>query len=220
MQAFAPLATLPGGLPNTRSLYEIVTSTVVRTSDGTPVYSTTTINNITWQEHGFVIADPIVVAWQSSDLKIFPTSYASSLAGKIGITFTAMSEASPTSPGVGPTNSGGSKTDSPNNPLTVGAKVGISMGVVVALVLIGSLVAVVRCMRQRRRSQSEEHGSENEVSHIKFPDGILRNEAENTERIELPHGIRSLPELGLNAHSERSPAELDGDRAHEMRAQL
>lgn len=124
---------------------------------------------------GTALTVPYKVYWARSDLSVFPPSYASSLATRIGVPFTITSP--PTAlPKISPR---------PNVPLTSGQKAGIGVGSSLgALVLISSMIALLFWRRKRRAQRlRDHHPTEPELSgHSRglkiFLRGVWRTEAE------------------------------------------
>jgi hypothetical protein len=137
---------------------QISTSPAYRGASVTPVYdyisssgkTAVTISNTTTITAGLAVADPIIVAWQIADLKLFPSEYASSLANKIGI---ALPSSTPTAPSPPLTNA----PADPSNPniLSTGATAGIAVGAMLGAVIIGVIIGVIivaLCLRRRRKA--------------------------------------------------------------------
>jgi hypothetical protein len=94
------------------------------------VSSTTTVRSQTVFSTGTVWAEPVSVYWQSSDLSLFPSAYATSLASAMGVPFSVASLPSSSAP----------PTPAPTG-LSTGAKVGIAIGAVLGISLfIGALL--------------------------------------------------------------------------------
>jgi hypothetical protein len=94
---------------------------------------------------GTVWAEPVSVYWQSSDLSLFPSAYATSLASAMNVPF--LSATSPTSSTL--------PTRTPEA-LSVGAKAGIGVGAFFGVAIIaGALVFV--SLRRRKRQKSMQH---------------------------------------------------------------
>ncbi|KAF2845792.1 hypothetical protein T440DRAFT_543490 [Plenodomus tracheiphilus IPT5] len=126
--------------PVYESLLSTFTGSVGSESDG---YSTSTISEITTLTHGLAVGDPVVIAWAMEDFSKFPASYATSLAGKIGVVLaqTAPPEAASSSSLARQT---GLNESVPPPPLATGTKVGI--GVCAALgvaVMVGFVVFIL-----------------------------------------------------------------------------
>ncbi|CAN9133256.1 unnamed protein product [Alternaria alternata] len=83
------------------------------------------------------------IYWRASDLSLFPTDYASSLASVIDVPF-GNSTAGPTSPASG---------DGGNSGLSPGAIAGIAVGVA-TLIILG--VVALLFLRRRRKRQTQE----------------------------------------------------------------
>ncbi|KAF2024422.1 hypothetical protein EK21DRAFT_104677 [Setomelanomma holmii] len=102
-----------------------------------------TVSNMTTMTQGTAVADPLYVAWEASDLSLFPVAYATSLAQKVGVAFTPTATPSP------------GTTDSNSSGLSSGAKIGIGVGAGVGGFLLIALVAMGFIIRRlRRRNQA------------------------------------------------------------------
>jgi hypothetical protein len=109
------------------------------------VSSPTTVRSQTVFSTGTVWAEPVSVYWQSSDLSLFPSAYATSLASAMNVPF--LSATSPTSSTL--------PTRTPEA-LSVGAKAGIGVGAFFGVAIIaGALVFV--SLRRRKRQKSMQH---------------------------------------------------------------
>jgi hypothetical protein len=135
---------------------QITTSPLFSGAIPTPVYEyssqsgsiVSAISSIIAISAGLAVADPIIVAWQQDDFKLFPSDYASSLAQKVGITLAPDPVSSTRS---GPTNS------APARGLSSGAKAGIGVGVVIGVAIIGVTI-VLLYMRRSRRAETTAEG--------------------------------------------------------------
>lgn len=118
------------------------------------------MSNSTTLLHASFIADPIGIFWKASDLANFEPAYASALASKLKIKFTANptqggsrppNTASPgSSPGL-PENTAGTSSDT----LSTGAKAGIGVGAVLGAIVLGALVFCFCIWRRRRNSHAQ-----------------------------------------------------------------
>jgi hypothetical protein len=110
---------------------------------------------------GIAIADPIVVGWEREDLTLFPTNYASSLAQRIGVPFTASS-AVPASTSRLPqqTNSSSPSSASKSPHLTGGQIAGISIGVILAVALVGVGFFLLYTRKRRKATALGVNGSQ------------------------------------------------------------
>lgn len=214
--AFAPLTISASDGTGSTTVRDYVTSSIISTSNGTPVYSTSTVSNMTTQTGGHVIADPIVVAWQEKDLAAFPTAYASSLASMIGVTFTATPKASPGIPGPTgtptTTNSQSNPTSNSKTGLQLGAKLGITFGALVAFALLCALAIFMIRRQKGKRNMSVSAGSDHEpiartsdpYVHERMELGQV--EAKREHPVELA-GRESVPSPKIR---EPPPVELEG----------
>lgn len=143
LQALALLTTTTASGASETTSCELTISTwdtLART------YATSRLNSTTMLSTGLAVADPIVIAWQISDLGSFPPECATSLAKKIGVvlsnsagngTRNGTSEATPDAPG-----------------LNTGAKFGIGIGA--ALVVLTIVIATVMlCLKKRRKVKNQ-----------------------------------------------------------------
>lgn len=118
-----------------------------------------TISSMSTMSQGIAVADPLYVAWEASDLSLFPVAYATSLAQKIGVAFTPT--ATPVS---GSTSRDSSQTGSAGSPsqsntsaasisagLSSAARIGIGVGVGVGTFLLFALIAMAFVIRRLRR---------------------------------------------------------------------
>jgi hypothetical protein len=139
----------------------------------TPVYEyssrsgsiVSAISRIVTISAGIAVADPMIVAWQDDDFKLFPSDYASSLAQKIGITLAkdpvASTRLGPTSPAADEAAAGG---------LSTGAKAGIGVGVVLGAAIIGVTI-ILLYMRRGRKAETTAEGAG--VAEMEDQDGHL-----------------------------------------------
>lgn len=197
-RAFAPMTRSASDGTGSTTVYEYVTSSIVSSSNGAPVYSSSTVVNITSQMNGFVVADPIVVAWQEKDLASFPDDYASSLAGKIGVSMTASPRASSGIPG--PTSTTSTTEDSGSSKgLALGAKLGIVFGCLVAFALLCGLI--ILAIRSRKKKVSRSVGSANEL--------MVREELDGQEKAGGGYAKHAQP-LEVWGSEGAAPVELPG----------
>ncbi|PSN63257.1 hypothetical protein BS50DRAFT_624040 [Corynespora cassiicola Philippines] len=161
-------------------------------SDGQTL--TTWTFNTTTLTTGLMVAEPIIVGWMQSDLPSFPTPYASSLAQRIGIPFTAspgsLSTLAP------PTGTSSPETAGKSNSLSSGAIAGIVIGTASAIILgMALLWFVLRRRRAAARLDDEPKAAEMEDEHAvlsmrkMFVGGKWRSEAgEEGSRHEMESG--------------------------------
>lgn len=137
-----------------RAHARITTSPYVSGATATPVYeyiswsyptsgdpTSSVISSITTIMTGLAVADPVVVAWQLEDFRLFPSEYATSLAGKIGIDLPASKPTSDLPPSTIPLESNG---------LSTGAKAGIGIGVALGVASIVTAIIVLYLRRRRK----------------------------------------------------------------------
>lgn len=100
-------------------------------------------------------AKPLYVIWEETDLPNFPPTYASSLAKRIGVSFTPA--ASPGSSPTLPSETNGVKINSsnPSNGLSTSAKAGIGVGVAVSSLMALALAALLILRRVRKRRNND-----------------------------------------------------------------
>jgi len=109
---------------------------------------------------GIAIADPVVVGWEQQHLSLFPADYASSLAQRIGVPFTASSAVpASTSSLPQPTSSSSSPSQSKSPRLPGGTIAGIVIGVILAVALVGVVLFLVyvrkRCITDHTMGVNE-----------------------------------------------------------------
>lgn len=128
---------------------------------------------------GVAIAQHVVVAWSYDDLASFPPAYASSLAQKMGTTFTATSSAPVTvfsstatslSASRAPTTSESSSDQPRASNLSTGAKTGIIVGVVLGAALAISIFLLY--IRRRRKDRPVKHPDIPEMGEGKSGQGM------------------------------------------------
>jgi hypothetical protein len=132
------------------------------------VLDKTTVSNISTIAKGTAIADPLYVAWEAKDLSFFPVAYATSLAQKIGVSFTPTATPKSGKTGSMASNTGSARAsdatdsststaapaDSSSSGLSSTAKLGIGLGVGIGALLIAALIGmafVIRRLRRRNR---------------------------------------------------------------------
>lgn len=96
-------------------------------------------------------AKPLYVIWEETDLPNFPPTYPSSLAKRIGVSFTPA--ASPTLPSE--TNGVKINSSNPSNGLSTSAKAGIGVGVAVSSLMALALAALLILRRVRKRRNND-----------------------------------------------------------------
>ncbi|KAJ8108724.1 hypothetical protein OPT61_g7973 [Boeremia exigua] len=129
LQALALITTSPFNGASLSTTYEYTSRVYISSAS---IYSTVTISSTTQLTTGLAVADPVVIAWQIEDFRLFPSTYAASLAAQIGVNL------SPTDIGAEPAS------------LSTAAKVGIGVGALIgALAVITALV--VLCLKRRRQ---------------------------------------------------------------------
>ncbi|KAH7382131.1 hypothetical protein BKA66DRAFT_570433 [Pyrenochaeta sp. MPI-SDFR-AT-0127] len=207
LPAFA-LLTVQTTQNENATVYDHITTTTL--SNG--IVRTSTLSNLTTITTGVAIAKPWFIAWESKDLSQFPSSYATSLASKIGVTLSGM--ATPASSSSLPR-----QTDlPPSNPsMSTGAKAGIGVGAVVgAALLLGALTILF--LRRRKKyapaaveEEEEDMGvaemedQDRELADRKwFVGGQWRNEVRTEEK---QHELDSKTVHVVPG----PPAELDGE---------
>lgn len=172
-----------------------------------------TVSSITTLTAGLAIADPVVVAWQIDDLRLFPGEYATSLARRINVTLPASTS---TLNFLQPTS------QTPPSGLSTGAKAGISVGSVVAAAIVGMALTTMY-LRHRRKAAvlSVSHGNalpemedqdRNFKEHRWFFGGRWRSEVEaiatQNELDSKPVHVVPGPPAELEAFEPQVPAEI------------
>ena len=198
LQALVLLTTTTAGGTTATTSYEL--TTLVWNSSAR-AYATSTLNSTTVLSTGLEIADPIVIAWQVSDLSSFPPEYATSLVKKIGV-------ALPNGTGNGTREAG---PDAPG--LSTGAKVGIGVGAALGVLTV-IIATVMLCLKKRRKTKTQAAPLDYTVAEMEDQDqdhakkkwwtgGKWRSEATaEAEKQELdPKTVHVVP---------GPPAELDG----------
>lgn len=135
------ISTAPYGGATISASYEY-TTTVYLTSART--WSTSKISSTTALSTGLAVADPVVIAWQIEDFRLFPSDYATSLARKIGVTL--------------PTTGSDAKlpSDAESPGISTGAKAGIGVGIAVGVLAILVAVVLLRLKKRRKAAQAVE----------------------------------------------------------------
>ncbi|KAF2107092.1 hypothetical protein BDV96DRAFT_637838 [Lophiotrema nucula] len=207
MSAFAPVTTDSTDF----STYELTTTD----SNG----ESTTITNMQTITTGVAIAHPVIVAWESHDLSVFPVDYASSLARRIDVTLSLTSMSLPPTTDMASTSQFPTQTRVPDSDghLTTGAKVGIGIGVILGAALFGVGI-VLWYMRKMHKTQvvveaadgtAEMEDQDQDLAGRKwFFKGRWRSEVEGTEE------SRELDSKVVNVLP-GPPQELEGDRPME-----
>lgn len=189
-----------------------------------------TISSISTLSRGTAVADPLYVAWEASDLSLFPVGYATSLAQKIGVAFTptaspasaaASRGVSQTGSSDNPSQTGGSGTGSGsnNNPsvsgLSSGTKIGIGVGVGVGAVLLVALIAMavmIRRLRRRNRAVTT-YPNESTPAMEGHEAGVAKNKwfhrARPNEYVENNSGPNELDSFPVHP-MHGPPVELEG----------
>jgi hypothetical protein len=180
-------------------VYEYVTSSVVGTdAAGIAEYTTSTVSSITTITSALAVADPIRVAWQLFELETFPTSYAASLANKIGASFTPTARVQNT-PDLPP------ETGVPPAPraheLSTAAKAGIGVGSAVGAIIVVLAILFLWLKSRRKRAVSPQEGTV--VPEMEDQDGNLAK-----RKWFLGGKWRS------EAHAEHTAQELDSKTVH------
>lgn len=121
-----------------------------------PTQTSLTISNIIIVTAGIAVADPIVVGWQADDLTQFPADYTSSLRELLakGPNWTQAISTSKPDPALQSKSAG----------LSTRAKVGISVGIAlgVLLMVLGILVILLRKRRRRIATSERQDASDAE----------------------------------------------------------
>jgi len=195
-----------------------------------------TVSSISTLSRGTAVADPLYVAWEASDLSLFPVGYATSLAQKIGVPFTptATPASAASSRGVSQTgsagdasqtensNSGsgsGSGADSGSGGLSSGAKIGIGVGVGVGASLLFALIAmavVIRRLRRRNRAVTT-YPNESTPAMESNVAGLVKNKwyhrARPNEQADVGNGPNELDSFPVQT-MHGPPVELEGSYHH------
>ncbi|PVI03251.1 hypothetical protein DM02DRAFT_669915 [Periconia macrospinosa] len=183
---------------------------------------------------GVASATPIIVAWQSSDLTVFPSDYASSLARRMGVDFATTTLASPGSSQSIPQATqtpppASSTTPTQRPPLSTAAKAGIGVGATLfAVLVITAILATLLLRRRRKQGRKVVDGDEVELrSKAELP-GEALNEADGNAMMPLemeegaPKEMDAASATALEMEAEGKGymtlllgswrAEVDGDR--------
>jgi hypothetical protein len=173
-------------------VYAVTGSDTVVFTNSIAVHSTTVVTS------GTRMAAPLTVFWESSDLSLFPSAYAASLASLIGVTSTmptttppSMSSATSTPQPVNPASTG-----SRGGSLSTGAKAGIGVGATLGFILIATLATLFLLRRRRYPQPLTVPEVSGETSGFKrFVGGKWRAEAEVKEKpIEIDsRNVRVIP---------------------------
>ncbi|KAF2727106.1 hypothetical protein EJ04DRAFT_595982 [Polyplosphaeria fusca] len=169
---------------------------------------------------GLAVADPKYVYWKRSDLSLFPSEYATSLAKKIGITLPALSPSATSSRATLPASSSRAASPQPPHKLTSGVLTGIVVGVVAFLALLSIILFILYHRRRKARSatpsqqgdMAEMEESDEALAKRKwFLGGKWRSEVEVQEKTHELHSrnVRIVP---------GPPVELDAEGATESDA--
>ncbi|KAF2829617.1 hypothetical protein CC86DRAFT_453235 [Ophiobolus disseminans] len=183
-QAFAPVTIRrsPDGSSLSEDFFYYSYLTASLASSGTPRPSSTTITNTTILARGFAIADAIYIQWEVKDLPNFPVAYATSLASRIGVSFTPSGLSNTASPATfsrlaTETNPGVSEPPPSSSGLSTGAKAGIGVGAVVGAAVIIGIGILALCLRRRRRRRVTVGTAGNELPEMVVKrDGEMRRE--------------------------------------------
>lgn len=170
-QVYQPFTTSEDGISTPVIMFDYPTYTSVSSESGNDGFSSITLSNTTTITEGLAIADPIVVAWQMQDLPLMPTAYASSLATKIGVSWSASTSASPASSSGLPSETGGSPA--PTKGLSTGAKAGIGVGVVLGVAALIGASIIWWCLRRRRKAPEATEPETRETAELEDHDNIL-----------------------------------------------
>lgn len=184
-----------------------------------------TRSSISTISSGIAVADPLYVAWEAADLSLFPVAYATSLAQKIGVTFTPTAK-----PGSGTSTNGpsqtGSQTDtaSSNNSggLSSGAKIGIGAGVgagALLLIVFTIMAFVIRKLRRRNKAVST-YPNEAIPAMMGSDAGLVKNKwyqrTPPNEDIELHNAPGELDSFPIS-YVPGPPVELEGSHVQGRR---
>jgi hypothetical protein len=214
VRAFCPYTITRSSKTTLTLFYE---STIRASSGGETIDRTTVLTNITTLTSVSAVAQPLYVLWQSADLSRFPPAYASSLAKRINVPFTAT--ASP-----GSSSSLPAQTSPPRSSpegLNTGAKVGIGIGVSLFVLLIISILAFFLLRRRHTRNNTSASTSQPTTAEMEDQDAIL-----STRKWYLGGKWRSEAEAKnepgeLDSRNVRvvggPPAELEGDYGGQRR---
>lgn len=196
LRAFAPL---------TISLSSVAFQALIWVSED-KTYSTTA--NYTTLSSVSAVATPLYVAWEASDLSLFPIAYATSLAKSFNIPFTPTPSPGTPSPGTSSTLPKETGLSSSSG-LSTGAKAGIGVGAVLGAALVMGIAIVCLYLRRRKRKNA-----------VAVPDSDLpeatKVNAEGLYDVEQYHSHQRWSELAathqiseLNAM--KGPEEMDAN---------
>ncbi|KAH8710056.1 hypothetical protein GQ44DRAFT_776822 [Phaeosphaeriaceae sp. PMI808] len=183
-----------------------------------------TLSSITTITKGTAVADPLYVAWEASDLSLFPVAYATSLAQKIGVDFTptgtpAASTASSRLP-LETSSSTGSPSDSSG--LSGTAKIGIGVGIGIGVALTCALVTMSIVIRRLRRKNHAgvAYPNENTPAMDKHDTGSVEgkwyHQGKTNAEFEQSQGPLELDSIPVQA-VHVPPVELEGSQAPSKR---
>jgi hypothetical protein len=129
---------------------------------------TSTVRSLTTLSTGTLLAEPVTVYWQSSDLSLFPSAYASSLAALLNISL-SVQELDPVLPPASGRDLGG------------GEITGIVVSAVLVALFLGGLIIFALRRRQRKIEMpdiSEMHGQSSSLK--RYLKGRWRAEVDGT----------------------------------------
>lgn len=181
-----------------------------------------TVSNMTTMTQGTAIADPLYVAWEAKDLSLFPVTYATSLAQKIGVAFTPTATPASGETTLGATQTGSassaSQTNSPpDSGLSSGAKIGIGVGAGVGAALLFALIAMFFIIRRLRRRNGAVTSYPDETTPAMdgHDGGVAKTKwyqrSRPTEEMEMQTGPNELDSIPVNYVSSE-PVELEGSQ--------
>jgi hypothetical protein len=183
----------------------------------------------TWRKHmnkvssALAIMSPNVVAWQESDLPLFPTAYASSLAQKIGVPFPDAT--TPAVPGSGSSTGLPRETNPAPEPptpkrLTEGAKAVIGVCVSIGTVALVGFIFFVRLRWRRREYKGPGGGVATAIGDL--PELITQEGSGKrllgggwgfkSSPAPRPHSPASLPQMVHIRPLPTNPIELETER--------
>ena len=180
-------------------------------SDRTTSGSWKTFRSYSTVTYGSANADPISVAWHESELSLFPSEYAASVAKQIGLEMNFGSSSSNIQ----------TETSTPIPApvaLSTGAKVGTIVGAVLGATVIAALAYACLVRRRKRKNTSTGPAAETQTAELENQDeelagwkwhlrGKWRNEAEAVDRHQ------ELDSRTINVIA-GPPVELDASDAH------
>lgn len=213
LEAFALLTVQTTGDETTAVYEHISTSTLCNGA-----VSTATQWNLTTITTGTAITKPWFIAWESKDLALFPSTYATSLASKIGVSFSGAATPASSSSLARQTN-----LPPPAPAMNTGAKAGIGVGAAVGVALLIGILAIFLLKRRKKNAPAvaeeddagtpELEDQDRELAERKwFLGGKWRNEVRTEEK---QHELDSKTVYVVPG----PPAELDGeDRQIQTRA--